>query len=146
MRLCFEISIFLAIFGIAVLLCASVIWLAGYPLQVQFSDSIAFALILLLIVLPAIGNLWIVFRGSDAETPFERMLAGLRGFGMLLCAIVLFVVIAFKSIPIHVARTLFVIGGVLWWGSVPVELWLRHRRHRIQTRHDQSVDDRRNEL
>ena len=102
--------------------------MAGTPLQLEFRDSIAFSFISLAIVLPAIANFWIMFRGSDGESVAERLLSGVRGFGMLICAVTMFVGIASKSVPVAVGISLFVIGSVLWWGSVPAELWIRNRQ------------------
>lgn len=128
MRLVTEIALFLLIFAIAVVLCASVIWCVGAPLQIKMADSVFLSFISLAILLPSIGNFWIMFRGSDGETLAERTFAGLRGFGMLICALILFAGIASKSVPFRAGFPLFLLGSVLWWGTLPLELWLRHRK------------------
>ncbi|MGI9497827.1 MAG: hypothetical protein ACR2NK_17355 [Mariniblastus sp.] len=128
MRFLFELGVFFSIFVCAVVLCACVFWLVGSPLELEFRASIAFSFISLAIILPSIANFWIMFRGTGGESMSERLLSGLRGFGMLICAITLFVAIATKSLSFAAGASLLVIGSILWWGTVPVELLVRQRQ------------------
>lgn len=113
----------------AVAVCAVAFWIGGSPFQLEFRDSVAFSFVSLVFVFPAVMNLWIMFRGSDGESIAERVLSGIRGFGMLLCAVTMFAGIATKSVPFAVGGSLLAIGGLLLFGTIPVEMWVRHRQH-----------------
>ena len=136
MRFLFELGIFGVIFSFAVAVCAVAFWLAGSPLQLEFRDSIAFSFVSLVFVFPAVMNLWIMLRGYDGESIAERVLSGLRGFGGLLCGVTMFAGIATKSVPFAVGASLIAFGFLLLFGTIPVEMWIRHRQYNASSSAD----------
>ena len=128
MKLLFELGMFGVIFSAALAVCAGTLWVVGSPFQLEFRDSIAFSFVSLVFMFPAVVNLWVLFRGSDGESIGERVLAGIRGFGMLLCAVTIFAGIATKSVPFAAGVPFLALGFLLLFGTVPIEMWIRHRQ------------------
>jgi hypothetical protein len=129
-RFLFEVAVFAAIFGMALAVGACALWLAGSPLGLGFTHAMYFAWIGLVFLFPAAANIWIMFRGSGGENPVLRLLAGIRGFGMLLCAVAVAGPLVCVGAAFRPLATVFVIGSVLWWGSLPFEDRINRRRLR----------------
>ena len=126
MKFLFELFVFLLIASVAVLIGAGVLWLFGLPFHLEFKQSVWLAIVGLVFVLPGVANIWIMFRGGDGESPIQRVLAGIRGFGMLLIAVAggLMFVIANAKMP---AVVCLIIGAGMFFLSLPFTFWLRHR-------------------
>lgn len=72
-------------------------------------------------VFPGAMNLWIMIRGPEGEGFGERVCAGIRSFGMLLCAVAVALPFVLADINLYHIVVLFIIGSILRWGSVPIE-------------------------
>lgn len=128
MRMIIEIAGFLGFLAAAVVLGGVILWLLGSPLQLGLDGSLLISLFTFVFVLPAVANIWIMFRGGDGESYLERLLAGIRGFGMILCAVAMCSIVFVKEIAFRDAAIIFGVGSLLWWGSFPLSLYLQGRR------------------
>jgi hypothetical protein len=130
MRLLIELTMFLMIAVLAILAGALILWITGLPFNLEFKKSLAISMIGVFFVFPGAANLWIMFRGSDGPSLAQRAWPGVRGFGMLLCAVAFFIPTFADGKGLTQAVCLFIIGKVFWWGSVAVEDHLDAKRVR----------------
>jgi hypothetical protein len=121
MRFLIEMAVFLVIGAVAVLIGALVIWILGIPFQIIPSKSAVFAMIGFCFVFPGAANIWIMMRGSDGESTGERVCAGIRGFGMLLCAVAVALPFVIANAQLKHGVILFIIASILWLGTIPFE-------------------------
>ena len=128
MRLLIELMVFLVIAAIAISAGALIIWIIGLPFQLTQSRAIAFSAIAFIFVFPGAVNIWIMMRGPEGEGAGERVCAGTRGFGMLLCAVAVALPFVIANVNLYYCAILFIIGNILWWGSVPIEERLMSKR------------------
>jgi len=128
MRLLFELALFAVIAAAALAVGAAVLWVFGRPFEVRFEDSLLISGVALFFILPGAANLWIMFRGTETEKGPIRVTAGVRGFGMLICGAALFLKLADPAVEWRHAMTIFLIGSVLWWGSLPFEDYYDRKR------------------
>lgn len=121
MRFLFEFAVFLVVAAAAISIGTLVFWVAGFRFGWELRDGIVASLISLFFVVPGGMNVWILLRGSGGESRGGRICAGIRGFGMLICAVG--IAIPFLTLDEGFAPTLwlFAIGSVFWWGSILVE-------------------------
>ncbi|MEW6262140.1 MAG: hypothetical protein AB1641_03590 [Thermodesulfobacteriota bacterium] len=130
MRGILEFLIFLVIGALATLIGGLVLWLVGRPFQFEFSRSVILAGIGLVFVFPGAANIWIALRDSDGETPAQRVCTAIRGFGMLLCAVAVALPFIVRGAGVIPTVILFVLGLLLWYGSLPVSDHLESQRLR----------------
>ena len=128
MRLLFELAIFAVIAIAALAVGALILWLFGRPFELHFKDSLLLSIIALCFIFPAAANLWIMFRGTATERGPVRVTAGVRGFGMLICSVALLLKFTNPSVELRHFLTIFGIGIILWWGSVPFEDYYERKR------------------
>ncbi len=121
MRFLFEMFLFVMILSLAILAGTLLIWTAGIPLELQFGKSLYLSFIGIGFVIPGGMNVWIMSRGSDGEGLGERVCAGIRGFGMLLCAVAFLPPVMVVAAGFREGLWIFIIGCVFWWGSIPFE-------------------------
>ena len=121
MRLIFEITIFTIILIVATAIGALIILLTGAPLNINVSESYFLSVIGIGFVLPGTVNIFIMLRGNDGESTGERICAGIRGLGMLLCAIAFVLPMIDSSLGFKNLIWVFVVGSIFWLGSVPFE-------------------------
>ena len=129
MKFLFEIGLFSIILSIAVVLCAFAVWIFALPFQFKFLDSIVASVVAFTLLFPAAANFWGMVRGCDGESIGERIVSGVRGIGMLLCAVTIIAGIDSKSIPFFDGMPLLAVGFLLIFGTIPLDIWIRHRQN-----------------
>jgi hypothetical protein len=120
-RFLFELAVFGVIAGIAFAVVFGLTWAVGSPFGLDRGRAGVLAVVFLCVWLPAFGNVHIAVGGSGGESGRERMCAGVRGFGMLLCSAVLTAALVASGFSWPVGVPLFLGGQVFWWGSCVFE-------------------------
>ena len=115
-----EILIFSVIAVVAIGVGAGLLWLLWMRFELGFDDSVAYSMIGLLFILPAVANFGTLLAGSE-ENGGERICAGVRGVGMSMCGIAVGILFLVEGAQIKHAAALFILGTILWWGVVPFE-------------------------
>lgn len=127
-----ELAIFFVIFAILVTILGVLIRILGGSFGLNFGESWYLALIALAFIAPAIMNIHIFANPNGTEDTAERILALIRGFGMLIAALAC-------TIPVITSitdRAVFLwgvgIGLLMNFGTLPLEAFFDHRRRHNQ--------------
>ena len=123
-----EASVFLILFLLLVTTLAGVVRLLGGSFGLDFGESWHLSLVALALVAPAVLNIHIFASARSPETAPQRLLALIRGTGLLVAA-------AACTIPIFttvkeplVVMSVFGLGFLITWGTLPFELLFDRRR------------------
>jgi hypothetical protein len=123
-----EIAIFVVIFAILVTILGAVIRLLGGSFGLDFGESWHLALVALVFVVPGVTNIHAFADASGTEDAAQRILALIRGLGMMIaglaCSIPLFTNITDRAVLFWG----FGIGFVMNFGTLPLEAFFDHRR------------------
>ncbi len=79
----FELLVFTVISVVVVTVLAVVIFLVGFPFNLNFGAAIAIATYAFVVLLPGGANLWIAAFATGGEDRVERTAAGVRGVAMI---------------------------------------------------------------
>ncbi|OWK45767.1 hypothetical protein [Fimbriiglobus ruber] len=133
MRFLFELAVFGVIAGVAFAVVFSLTWAVGSPFGLESKRAALFAGVFLCFWLPAFANVHIAVSGSGGESGRERVCAGVRAFGMLVCSAVLTAPLAASGFTWSLGIPLFLAGQVFWWGSCFFEDRFRRGTHAVST-------------
>jgi hypothetical protein len=123
-----EAGIFLIIFAVLVTILAGVVRLLGGSFGLDFGKSWFLCFVALALVAPAVVNIHI-FASAQSRTPVpQRLLALIRGIGMLVvaatCTIPIFSTVKDPSVLIWG----FGLGFLMNFGTLPLEHLLNRKR------------------
>jgi hypothetical protein len=121
MRFLFELAVFGAIAGVAFAIVFATTWAIGSPFGLDGGRAALLAGVFLCFWLPAFANVHIAVTGSGGESRRERVCAGVRAFGMLLCSAVLTAPMVASRLSWSLSVPLLLAGQVFWWGSCAFE-------------------------
>jgi hypothetical protein len=125
-----EIAIFLVIFAFLVTILGAVIRLLGGSFGLNLGEAWYLALIALALLAPAVLNIHIFANPSGTENAAERILALIRGLGMMTAAFACAIPVLTTGTDRAAVLWGCGIGLLMTFGTLPLEAFFDHRsRH-----------------
>jgi hypothetical protein len=123
-----EVAIFLIVFGVLVALLAGIIWLLGGQFGLRFVDAWYLALIALVFLFPGVMNVHHIASPRSPEAGPLRLLALIRGVGMLFASSSCMVPMFTKGVPRSAVLWGAAIGMLMNFGTMLFEDRFKRRK------------------